>query len=214
MRYILLLLSLLVPFAMDAQGVFTSVHGGMARYSATETNDPYGSIRVGTDRKHFQFGGALEFSFGNEYRHFSHPNVYGVMKFYTTESVTYGIAPNIFANYKLPIGKSYLYAGASLGMYYYPTTSFSLVLFPGEDDYLPMRHIKYHWNAMLGAQAGYNLHLSKSFGFNLEAGYRIVPAPGKDIVYIPLSVGIRYTPLKRIKKPGTKAPGNEVKETQ
>lgn len=207
-KRLLFLLSVL-PIIANGQNIQTSVHAGIARYPDNDVTNPYGSIRVGTELKNFTLGGALDFSFGKERKQFYYTGTTGVTTLYKLQHVTYGISPNIFANYKVPVGKSYFYLGADVGLYYHPVTSYSLVLFPLEEDYLPMRHIRYETNAVFGGQAGYSLSVSKSFGINIEVAARYALAKGDNILYFPVSAGIRYTPAKRAEKEKTE---QEIKE--
>lgn len=98
------------------------------------------------------------------------------------------VNPHVFANYKFPLKKGYVYLGPSAGYYMNIAATVSPLL--GTTSAKVEHNLRhgYSW----GAQIGTTVFISDKIGLNAEVGYRRAKVDNFLNTHFPLSIGVRY----------------------
>lgn len=124
---------LLTATALNAQGLYTQLSGGLMLNNGIRSDDTRnltglygnatGELSVLADKKKWQAGAAIAaFNIKNKTQFLFEQDMVpdSLAREYDLSAAAPAIAPYIYANYKIPVGKNraYLFAGARLGYYF------------------------------------------------------------------------------------------------
>jgi hypothetical protein len=189
MRRFLLIVAL-APFIAHGQKLQLALNLG-AQTNTPHTLPLYGSARVIADNEHAMIGGGVDVSRFAQSVTFNLV-VASQLKEVKVNTVHMYVNPNIFANYKLPLKKGYVYLGPSIGYYY---TNPPVIKTEAGNPNVQTGHRAEHGYSW-GAQAGTTVFLTSKIGINAEAAYRRAKVKGDagkfTYTHFPISLGVRY----------------------
>lgn len=191
MRKILILIAIILPLISSGQiqiGLQTgaSFKNGIAAFASARAmkNNKASIIGLGID--FYRFSGVMDDIY--------YYNTSGERIVYKDNWSYIAINPNLYANYKFPLLKGYLYAGGTFGYYFAPMPAYAIKHVSGSqwgsgvEKWTENQH-----TVNYGAQIGYCLAVTKNLSINIEGAVRHTTLLKRGFTHFPVSAGLRYS---------------------